>query len=127
MHVTHRRPVIPAGALAGPAPRAAHEKNCFPNQIIIVLLPAWARCHCRRPASLLPLSVQAADMPKEGSDHFTQVWTLMLSNWLEPRPKGTPDQQQSGILQPGFLKRESVSAMASVVTGHFYGLSDCVG
>jgi hypothetical protein len=34
-------------------------------------------------ASLLTLSVQAADMPKEGTDNFTNVWTTTVSNTIQ--------------------------------------------
>src|SRR6516162_9630510 len=34
-------------------------------------------------ASLLPLSVQAADMPKEGTDAFTNIWAITISNTIQ--------------------------------------------
>ena len=48
-------------------------------------------------ASLLPLSVQAADMPKSGMDSFTNTWMVTSSNLMKVGDRTLGTYEISGI------------------------------
>jgi|SRR5215472_1082419 hypothetical protein len=48
-------------------------------------------------ASLLPLSVQAADMPKGGSDNFTNVLVVTSSNTIEQGTQSLSSYEVDGV------------------------------
>jgi hypothetical protein len=48
-------------------------------------------------ASLLPLSVQAADMPKEGTDAFTNIWAITISNTIQQGTNSFDTYEINGV------------------------------
>jgi len=48
-------------------------------------------------ASLLPLSVQAADLPREGSDNFTTVLVVTLANTMQQDTQSLVTYEVDGV------------------------------